>query len=64
MYYDIDNTIGSDYWNRALRGEMSILDANNLGQHAVVEEMCKRYGIPFKFDSWDALGKESYESIL
>lgn len=64
VYYDIDNTIGSDYWNRALRGEMSILDANNLGQHAVVEEMCKRYGIPFKFDSWDALGKESYESIL
>lgn len=64
VYYDIDNTIGSDYWNRALRGEMSLVDANNLGQRAVVEEMCKRYRIPFKFDSWDALGKESYESIL
>ena len=64
VYYDIDKTIGSDYWNRAIRGEMSLLDANNLGQRAVVEDMCKRYRIPFRFDSWDDLGKESYESIL
>lgn len=64
VYYDIDKTLGSDYWNRAFRGEMSLLDANNLGQRAVVEEMCKRYRIPFRFDSWDDLGKESYESIL
>lgn len=64
VYYDIDKTIGSDYWVRAYRGEMSILDAENLGQHAVVEELCKRYRIPFKFDSWDHLGKESYESIF
>lgn len=64
VYYDIDKTIGSDYWVRAYRGELSLLDANNLGQRAVVEELCKQYRIPFKFDSWDALGKESYESIL
>lgn len=64
VYYDIDNTIGSEYWARAYRGEMSFLDADNLGQRAVVEELCKRYKIPFKFDSWDDLVRDSYESIF
>ena len=57
VYYDIDKTIGNDYFVRAFRGEISLLDANNLGQRAVVEEMCKRYKIPFRFESWDELSK-------
>ncbi len=64
VYYDIDNTIGSEYWARAYRGEMSFLDADNFGQRAVVEELCRRYKIPFRFDSWDDLGRDSYESIF
>ena len=63
-YYDIDKKIGSDYWGRAFKGEMSLLDADNRGQAAVVEEMCRRYKIPFKFDSWESLGKENYETIF
>ena len=56
-YYDIDGVIGKEYLERAFRHEISYLDADNLGQRAVVEELCKRYGIPFKFESWDDLGK-------
>lgn len=63
-YYDIDSTVGSEYFARAYRGEMSLLEADNLGQRAVIEELCKQYRIPFRFDSWENLGKESYESIL
>ncbi len=57
-YYDIDKPIGSDYMSRAFRGEMSMLDADNQCQRAVIEEMCRQYKIPFRFDTWDDLRKE------
>lgn len=57
-YYDIDKPIGGDYMARAFRGEMSLLDADNQSQRAVIEEMCRRYKIPFRFDTWDDLRKE------
>lgn len=57
-YYDIDKPIGGDYMARAFRGEMSLLDADNQSQRAVIEEMCRRYKIPFRFDTWDDIRKE------
>lgn len=57
-YYDIDKPIGGDYMARAFRGEMSLLDADNQSQRAVIEEMCRQYKIPFRFDTWDDLRKE------
>ena len=58
VYYDIDKPIGGDYMARAFRGEISLLDADNLSQRAVVEELCRQYKIPFRYDSWDTLRKE------
>ncbi len=57
-YYNIDKPISGDYVARAFRGEMSLLDADNLSQRAVIEEMCRRYKIPFRFDTWDNLRRE------
>ena len=49
--------IGKDYYAKAMRGEISVLDAENLSQRAAVEELCKRNKIPFHFESWDDLAK-------
>ena len=59
-YYDIDKPVGSEYMARAFRGEMSLLDADNQSQRAVIEEMCRKYKIPFRFDTWDDLRKTNY----
>ena len=56
-YYDIYEQIGKDYYAKAMRGEISVLDAENLSQRAAVEELCKRHKIPFHFESWDDLAK-------
>lgn len=57
VYYDIYEHIGKDYYAKAMRGEISVLDAENLSQRVAVEELCKRYKIPFKFETWDDLAK-------
>lgn len=57
MYYDIYEHLGKDYYARAMRGEISLLDAENLSQRAAVEELCKRHKIPFRFETWDDLAK-------
>lgn len=55
VYYDIYEPIGGDYFARAFRGEISLLDANNLSQQAAIERLCRRYKMPFKFEAWDNL---------
>jgi len=63
-YYDIDKTVGNEYMAKVFSGELSFVDADNLEQRAVIEEFCKQHKIPFRFDSWEDLGKVSYENIL
>lgn len=56
-YYDIYEQIGKDYYARAMRGELPFLEAENISQRETVEELCKRYKIPFQFETWDDLVK-------
>lgn len=56
-YYDIDMPVGSDYMSHAFRGEISMPDANDQCQKAIIAEMCRRYQIPFRFDTWDNIRK-------
>ena len=53
VYYDVFDEVMPDYMERAAQGEMTYLEADNQGQAAVVQELCRRYGIPFRYDSWD-----------
>lgn len=52
VYYDIDAEISPGYYDRFYAGEISRWDAELLGQQATIEELCKRYGIPYKFEKW------------
>lgn len=55
VYYDIDRQVSPPFYDRVAKGEISFLEADNLAQEAVVRELCKRYGIPLQFDSWDKI---------
>lgn len=52
VYYDIDAEISPSFYSRAHAGEFSFWDAELLGQRATIEELCKKYDIPFAFDKW------------
>ncbi len=52
VYYDIDAEVSPGYYNRFYAGEISRWDAELLGQQATIEELCKRYDIPYKFEKW------------
>ena len=56
-YYDTYEQIAKDYYAKAMRGEISVLAAENLSQRATVEELCKRHKIPFRFGSWEDIAK-------
>ena len=54
-YYNIDKEVATAFYDRARKGEISFLEADNMGQEATVRALCGRYGIPFDYQSWDAL---------
>ena len=55
VYYNISNNIETPFFDRARMGEISFLDADNMAQEATVRELCKQFGIPFDFESWDSI---------
>lgn len=52
-YYEIDAAVSKEFFDKARAGEISYREADNLSQRAVVQTLCKKYNIPFEFDSWD-----------
>ena len=54
-YYNIDKDISAAIYDRARSGEISFLEAENMGQEATVKALCGRYGIPFDFQSFDMI---------
>lgn len=55
VYYDISNKVSVEFYDRVARGEISRIEAENLSEEATVKELCKRYGIPFCYDSWNTI---------
>jgi len=57
VYYTIDKDASAPFFDRARKGELSFLEADNMGQEAAVRALCERYGIPFVFQPWDVIGE-------